>query len=71
MSRKIEITAELIQQFSLFVEQKDSEKLLDLIADLHIADIAEILKELSLSQAQFFYHIIDEEKSAEIEKINQ
>ena len=40
--------------------------MLDLIADLHIADIAEILKELSVSQAQFLYHIIDEKKSAEI-----
>ena len=66
MSEKIEITAGLVQKISLSIEQKNSEELLDLIADLHIADIAEILEELSVSQAQFLFHLIDEEKSAEI-----
>ena len=61
MSEKIEITAGLVQKISLHIEQKNSVKLHDLIADLHIADIAEILEELSVSHAQFLYHIIDEE----------
>ena len=66
MSEKIEITTGLVQEISLYIEQKKSAKLHDLIADLHIADIAEILEELSVSHAQFLYQIIDEEKSAEI-----
>ena len=66
MSEKIKITARLVQKFSLSIEQKNSEELLDLIADLHIADIAEILEELSVSQAQYLFHLIDEKKSAEI-----
>ena len=66
MSENIEITAGLVQKISLSIEQKNSEELLDLIADLHIADIAEILEELSVSQAQYLHHLIDEEKSAEI-----
>jgi len=38
----------------------------DLIDDLHVADIAEILEELSTTDAQFLYQFIAEEKSAEI-----
>ena len=45
MSEKIEITAGLVQKISLHIEQKNSAKLHDLIANLHIADIAEILEE--------------------------
>ena len=66
MSEKIEITASLAQEISVRIKQENIAKLQDLIADLHVADIAEILEELSVSHAQFLYQIIDEEKSAEI-----
>ncbi len=66
MSERTEITLELVKNISLSILKNDSSKLNKLIADLHIADIAEILKNLSVSQAQFLYHIIEEEKSAEI-----
>ena len=66
MSEKIEITASLVQEISVRIKQENIAKLQDLIADLHVADIAEILEELSVSHAQFLYQIIDEEKSAEI-----
>ena len=65
MSEKNKITTGLVQKIVLRIEQKNSAKLHDLISDLHIADIADILKDLSLSQAQFLYLIIDEKKSAE------
>lgn len=66
MSEKIEITTQFIEEISAEIEQENTVKLQVLIADLHIADIAEILEELSVSQAQFLYQTIDEEKSAEI-----
>ena len=66
MSEKIEITASFVQEISIQIKQENTAKLQDLIADLHVADIAEILEELPVSHAQFLYQIIDEEKSAEI-----
>ena len=66
MSEKTKITAGLVQKISLSIEQENPAKLHDLITDLHTADIAEILEELSVSHAQFLYHIIDEKKSADI-----
>jgi len=66
MSEQREITAELIQEISEQIGRKDTSKLQDLIDDLHVADIAEILEELSISDAQFLYQFIAEEKSAEI-----
>ena len=66
MSEKTEITAQLIEKISEQISQEDTAKLKDLISDLHVADIAEILEELSLTDAQFLYQFIAEEKSAEI-----
>lgn len=66
MSEKTEIKASFVQEISVQIKQENTAKLQDLIADLHVADIAEILEELSVSHAQFLYQIIDEEKSAEI-----
>ena len=62
MSEKIEITTQFIEEISVKIKQENTAKLQDLIADLHIADIAEILEELSVSHAQFLYQIIDEGK---------
>ena len=66
MSEKTEITAQLIEKISEQINQDNTAKLQDLISDLHVADIAEILEELSLTDAQFLYQFIAEEKSAEI-----
>ena len=66
MSEKTEITAQLIEKISEKISQEDTAKLKDLISDFHVADIAEILEELSLTDAQFLYQFIAEEKSAEI-----
>ena len=66
MSDKKEINTAFIEQVVTFIKDNNSKELNDIIADLHVADIAEILKELSVSHAQFLYQIIDEEKSAEI-----
>ena len=66
MSEKTEITAQLIEKISEQISQEDTAKLKDLISDFHVADIAEILEELSLTDAQSLYQFIAEEKSAEI-----
>ena len=66
MSEKTEITAQLIEKISEQISKENTAKLQDLISDLHVADIAEILEELSITDAQFLYQFIAEEKSAEI-----
>ena len=66
MSEQREITGQLIHEISVQIGRKDTAKLQDLIDDLHVADIAEILEELSTTDAQFLYQFIAEEKSAEI-----
>ncbi|MBC8265497.1 MAG: magnesium transporter [Flavobacteriales bacterium] len=66
MSEQREITAQLIEEISQQIGSEDTAKLHDLIDDFHVADIAEILDELSLKDAQFLYQFIAEEKSAEI-----
>mgnify|MGYP000270522720 CR=1 FL=1 len=58
MSEKTEITAQLIEKISEQISQENTAKLQNLIADLHVADIAEILEELSLTDAQFLYQFI-------------
>ena len=65
MSDKKEINTAFIEQVVTFIKDNNSKELNDIIADLHVADIAEILKELSVSHAQFLYQIIDEEKSGD------
>ena len=60
------ITAQLIEKISEQISKENTAKLQDLISDLHVADIAEILEELSITDAQFLYQFIAEEKSAEI-----
>ena len=66
MSEQREITAQFIHEIRVQIGRKDTVKLQDLIDDLHVADIAEILEELSTTDAQFLYQFIAEEKSAEI-----
>jgi magnesium transporter len=66
MSEQREITGQLIHEISVQIGRKDTAKLQDLIDDLHVADIAEILEEISTTDAQFLYQFIAEEKSAEI-----
>ena len=66
MSEKPEITTAFIQEISKLLIEDNTNKLQRILADLHMADIAEILKEISLEDARKLYDLIDEEKSAEI-----
>lgn len=66
MSEKTEITAKFITAISVQIEERNILQLKSLMQNLHIADIAEILKELSLTNAQFLFELINEKKSAEI-----
>ena len=66
MSEKLEITTGFIQEVNTLLTQDNAEKLQKILSDLHTADIAELLEEISLAAARKLYTLIDEEKSAEI-----
>ena len=64
MSENNKINRELLENLSSLIKSKASEKIKDIICDLHIADVAEIIEDLSIEQANFIFQLMDEEKSA-------
>jgi magnesium transporter len=66
MSDRIEINSAYIEQIASLIEANNSAELSLIIADLHIADIAEIIEDLSIDNAHFLFDLIEEEKSAPV-----
>jgi magnesium transporter len=66
MSDRIEINSAYIEQIASLIEANNSAELSLIIADLHIADIAEIIDDLSIDNAHFLFDLIEEEKSAPV-----
>lgn len=62
---RIEITRELLQGLREAIRAGDEQKALQLIRDLHAADIAEIYDEISTEEAKFLYLLLDSEKAAD------
>ncbi len=62
---KFEITQELIQNISQFIEEGQDKQLKTVLNDLHFADIAEILEELKLEESTYLVKILDSEKTAD------
>lgn len=57
---------ELINQVSLLIQQNDEEGVVNLLKDLHYADIAEILDELNAYEATYVFNSLDSEITSEI-----
>ena len=66
MSSKKEINIQFLSELSDFISNNSDKKIQSLICDLHIADIAEIIEELSIKQATYLFQLIDEERSAQV-----
>ncbi len=66
MSDKIEINSAYLNQIASLIEVNNFTKLSVIIADLHIADIAEIIENLSIDNAHFLFNLIEEGKSASV-----
>ena len=66
MSDRIEINNAYIEQIAILIEANSSAELISIITDLHIADIAEIIEDLSIDNAHFLFNLIEEEKSAAV-----
>lgn len=61
-----EFTPEYIEELQAIAAEKNTELALDKIQDLHPADIAELLSEMDISEAEFYLKLLDEEKSADV-----
>ncbi|HMI07161.1 MAG TPA: magnesium transporter [Flavobacterium sp.] len=63
---EFKISKELIVQLEELITAKKDAELNFLLHDMHHADIAEILDELSFEQATYIFKVLDSEKTAEI-----
>ncbi|MFZ0490813.1 MAG: magnesium transporter [Salegentibacter sp.] len=62
---QFQISDELIEKIQFLIEQKNDEELLLHLEDVHHADVAEILTELSLEEATYLVKLLDSQKTAE------
>ena len=61
-----EITQDLIEQVQNLIVQHDNEGLLELLANEHHADIAELIDELDLEEATYIIKLLDSELTSEV-----
>ncbi|MDH5415534.1 MAG: CBS domain-containing protein, partial [Flavobacteriaceae bacterium] len=61
-----EITNEIIEQVQALILQKDDMALLELLADEHHADIAEILDDLNLEESTYIIKLLDSDLTSDI-----
>ena len=62
---QFQVSEELIDKIKFLIEEKNDEELLLHLEDVHHADIAEILTELTLEEATYIVKLLDSEKTAE------
>ncbi|MEC4117352.1 magnesium transporter [Myroides phaeus] len=63
---EFKISKESIQQFEDLIAENNEKELLHILKDIHYADIAEIMNELSTEEAIYIFDILDSEVTAEI-----
>lgn len=63
---RFELTKEFLEEIRVAIDGNDVLWIKEHIIDLHFADIAEIMDELSNEQAKFIYFLLDEEHQADV-----
>ncbi len=63
---QFKISKALIKNVEQLIESRNNSEILELLNDLHHADIAEILEELKIDQATYVIKLLDSEKTSEI-----
>jgi len=63
---RFELTKEFLEEIRLAIDGNDLLWIKEHIIHLHVADIAEILDELSNEQAKFIYFLLEEEEQADV-----
>ncbi len=62
----IKIDKELLENVSDLIESQDAGSLLNIFADLHPADIAEIINHLDYDDAEYIFNMLDKETAVEV-----
>ncbi len=60
------LTDEFVTQVQALIDSKSDSKLLALLDDVHYADIAEVVEELSLEEATYLIKLLDSEKTSDV-----
>lgn len=63
---RFELTKEFLERIRQAVSSEDDQWIKQHITDLHFADIAEIMDELSMEQSKYLYFQLDEELQADV-----
>ncbi|MGC9341863.1 MAG: magnesium transporter [Bacteroidales bacterium] len=61
-----ELTKEYVDRLREVIEARDKKTAIDMLHDLHPADIAEIYDELNIEEAKFLYLLLEGEKAADV-----
>lgn len=64
--QQFELTHEFLSQLEELIDAGNKSEVTQLVADLHPADIAEILNELNNERAQFVFLLLDNEKASDV-----
>ena len=63
---EFKISKEFITEIELLISEKNEQAILQLLEDIHFADIAELMNELKEADAGYLFKILDSEVSSEI-----
>lgn len=63
---QFEITKESIQQIQQLIAEEKNDALLNLLEDVHYADVAEIVEELNSYQATYLIKLLDSDKTSDV-----
>ncbi len=63
---RFEITKENIELIQDLVANNKTEEVVSIMSDLHAADIAEVMEDLSTDEAKFIYLLLDGEKASDV-----
>ncbi len=63
---RFELTREFLEQIRLAIQSNDTSWIKEHVVDLHFADIAEIMDELSMKEAKVLYYQLDEDLQADV-----
>ena len=63
---QFEFTREFIEQLETLIEEKNTKEVETILADLHPADIAEMMEGLSSEEAKFIFLLLDGEKASDV-----
>ena len=63
---QFEITREYVDQLKDLIEQENQKEVAVLMEELHPADIAEIMDDLTMDEAKFIYLLLDGEKASDV-----